>query len=458
MTTPSELLARTRRAASRHWSDDEAVSEVVGQVLLVGITITTMVGLTILVMNIDGPLDKTHADIEYLVSAGQGGWNDGDESIQLTHMGGESIETASTLFRIVVNGAVTEVDSASLGGAWADGSFSITETWIHPIQLAFGDEIEVLLINTKETTLTSSTVLTAGASSVGGQPVLTYVSQATAIDGLVTLLPNAQDPDDGQAEADLSEAAVTSTISDRVGVKHSFSSVSNSGDDLLTSNNIRTRFNSLGDFVEIDGFTNVAGATGVQKVEVILEGQRPADGGADPAIKVSYKIGATAGGTDATYFIDSIGSDKIYGPFDITGTGRSLADIQNLEIRIERLSVNTNFAHADLDAAYLRVTYSLSGSSMEVDFQFNNVPGGLSHQVELEYRVVNDDFTVSVWDGTVWVKRGLVLNQGSPTVWTYTLTPDEYNGGTVLVKFRDKTPGGATPGQILIDFARVRTI
>ncbi len=460
MTTPSHHRSATRRAVLRWLSDDEAVSEVVGQILLVGITITTMVGLTVLVMSIDGPLNKTHADIEYQVLAGQGGWNTGDEAIRLTHQGGEPIERSSAKFRFIIDGVATEVQGSALLGNWTDGTLSINEQWQYTTTLAFGAKVEVLLINTRETTLTSSTVTTAGASAVGGQPVLTYVSAAIDNAGTTALLSNAQDPDDSEAEAILTEGAVTSTTQDRIGVKDSFSSVSNSGDDLLTSNNVRTRFNSNGDFVMIDGFTNPAGANSVQGVLIYAEGQRPADGGSDPILRVSYDVGGTAGATTADIGVSSIGSDALYGPVNVFGDRTwTTTDITDMRIRLERLSVNTNFAHADMDAFYIRVTYGLiGGSSLDVEFRFDAVPGGISHQVELEYRRANDDFDVRVWDGATWVKRGIVLNQGSATVWTYSLTNDEYNGGTVRIQFVDRTPGGASTGQLLLDYARIRSV
>lgn len=461
MTTPSRPLICTRRVVSRYWKDDHAVSEVVGQVLLVGITITTMVGLTILVMNIDGPLDKTHADIEYGILAGADGWNSGDEVVRMQHVGGEAIDRDSAVLRILVNGVATEISGAALDGAWSDGSLSVTEAWDFSTTLDFGDEVEVLVIDRVETTLTSSTTLTAGSSAIGGDPVLTYVTSGTGIVGTVVGpidVSAAQDPADSGAETGLQEVAVTETTQERNGAVTDFTSVTGGGIPVIASDNVRARFNSMNDEVVVGGFSNIAGAASVIQVEVLLEGKRPTGTDGDPTIQLSYLVDGVDGGAQADRVITST-SDQLYTAWDITGfRAWTPDDIEKLEVVAKRLSPNTNFAHADIDALTIRVTYGLAGSSLEVDFNFDNVPGGISQQLELEYRVSGDDFRVEIWNGVTWVKKGILLTKSTSTVWTATLNNDEYNGGMVRIKFLDETPSGGSAGQLLIDYARVRTI
>lgn len=109
--------------------DHRGVSDVIGSVLLVGITVAMMAGLSILVLSIDGPVDEVHADMTFQAFPGADGWNTGDETVRLTHQGGESIPAATLAIVVAIESNAYTFGPADFDGDFADGELTIGETW-----------------------------------------------------------------------------------------------------------------------------------------------------------------------------------------------------------------------------------------------------------------------------------------------------------------------------------------
>lgn len=118
----------------------------VGSVLLVAITVVMAAALGFTVFALTKPVDPVHADITMLVKPGGNGWGDGDESIVMKHLGGETIDVSQAEVRYTIGGTTTTLSGASLGSAFSDGEFSIGETWTHAFTIPAGTTVDVDLI------------------------------------------------------------------------------------------------------------------------------------------------------------------------------------------------------------------------------------------------------------------------------------------------------------------------
>lgn len=107
---------------------DAAVSDVVGSILLVGMTVGMTVVLALLLMTFDGPEPTPHTRLAVSVSPGAGGWGTGDEEVRVRHIGGDALgDETRVLLRIGTSTA--DLEGAALGGAFSDGELAIGETW-----------------------------------------------------------------------------------------------------------------------------------------------------------------------------------------------------------------------------------------------------------------------------------------------------------------------------------------
>ncbi len=125
-TTRRNARASRRRRLGR---DRTAASDIVGNLLLIAITVVSMAGLWFLVLSFDGPDDTQHSDLRWLLSAGDdGSWGTGDESIALRHFGGEAVDAEGLRLRVEVDGAPEEHDTPADHG-FTDGQLRIGESW-----------------------------------------------------------------------------------------------------------------------------------------------------------------------------------------------------------------------------------------------------------------------------------------------------------------------------------------
>lgn len=126
---------------------DEAVSDVVGAILLVGITVGMTVVLAVLLTVYDGPEAVPQADLAVSVVPGaDGSWDTGDEQVRIRHLGGQPLKQ-TTVVSVDIDGATTRLTGPALASRWSDGRLTIGETWswtpAAPASIAADDLVSV---------------------------------------------------------------------------------------------------------------------------------------------------------------------------------------------------------------------------------------------------------------------------------------------------------------------------
>lgn len=127
--------------------DDHAVSEVVGTILLVAITIILAGGFALLLGAFGGPTARPHVDIDVTINEGSGAWGTGDEQVALVHEGGEALEADEIRVVIRVGSTEFEYSGDTLGGAFSDGSLSIGERWTVELNIPTGTPVQVNVVS-----------------------------------------------------------------------------------------------------------------------------------------------------------------------------------------------------------------------------------------------------------------------------------------------------------------------
>lgn len=150
--------------------DDGAVSEMIGSVLLVGITVLLAVVAGALILSRPGPVDTTRPDLLFSVNAGSdGGWATGNENVSIYHAGGEALRAGSTTINVEGGTPTREYAGATLGGPFAQpGGFRIGNTWYSTSQtltISSGVTISITVVVTGDTgsRIAGGTQITAGA-------------------------------------------------------------------------------------------------------------------------------------------------------------------------------------------------------------------------------------------------------------------------------------------------------
>lgn len=165
--TTNSLVAffiRFKASLTHLWSDDDAVSDTIGSILLVGMTVASFVGLSALVLNIPAPPDPIHAEIDIKVKPGPDAtWSTGDELVQIRHMYGESVPLKGTTFYIRINNDTHEYSGAMLG--FSDDRLDLGERWTANHIIGFNDRVETSIVVASG----SGNAILAGSSVVTGQ-------------------------------------------------------------------------------------------------------------------------------------------------------------------------------------------------------------------------------------------------------------------------------------------------
>ncbi len=149
--------------------DEAAVSDIVGSILLVGITIMSVGGFAVLLFAFDGPPDVQHTELAATLDPGGGGWNSGDEQVRLTHLGGEALADDDTTVQYTVGATTTTLSGVDLASAFADGRLTIGEVWTRTLPLALNDEVTVRVAvrSGDRGQLLASATVTAGSTTAG---------------------------------------------------------------------------------------------------------------------------------------------------------------------------------------------------------------------------------------------------------------------------------------------------
>ena len=117
----------------------------------------------------------------------------------------------------------------------------------------------------------------------------------------------------------------------------------------------------------------------------------------------------------------------------------------------------------NIDHLYIAVTQSIPNYRHTPVYTIDGVPAGNSYELQLNYRVLGENFEVYVYDNAVGdyvshTPTGGALVQPALTVWTDSLSPNEYLNGLILVKIVDTTlTGDLTMNVLELDYLRVLT-
>ncbi len=446
---------RIQRVRSRQWSSDDAVSDVIGSILLVAVTVGMMVALGSLILNIEGPVDPLRADLQLSVLRGPGAWGDGDEVLRLRHLGGEEVTNIGTVVRLAINGTVTEYKDAALDGSFADG-LTIGETWSVVTTIPLLAQVDVDIINADLKTLVATTSFVATPGQVA-PPILAETFPITFTDtkGTTTDFANAQNDADGDLAAKLDEQtnppSTPTTRLDPTNVAASAGVTSPS--NVYTANNVRVEYADNGDSITLTGFNVPASALTIQNVKIGFEGQRGSGGGADPQASMSYAVGGLPGPPKMPQSVPhTADQDTVW---DVTADRVWLvSSVEALEVTISRS--NTGGKSLFIDHIWVEVTYDeVPTTDLDVEFAWSGVPAGTFQQLQVRYQATTDEFAMLVWDGASWVQRA-VLSSTSMSVTTINLSPSEYAGGFPKVRFVD-TDASSGAGRLEVEYAKVVT-
>ncbi|MES2155634.1 MAG: type IV pilin N-terminal domain-containing protein [bacterium] len=160
---------------NRFRGDPDGVSDVVGSILLVAITVIMAGLLALLIFAFKGPAPTLQSDLAVSVDPGAGGWGTGDEAVRIQHRGGDALDAAAATVGITIGSTVYSFQGTSqLGSAWGDGKLTIGETWQHTFTIDSGASLSVNVVTSSAgtTRLLSGNTLVASAISTT-QPCLT---------------------------------------------------------------------------------------------------------------------------------------------------------------------------------------------------------------------------------------------------------------------------------------------
>lgn len=145
------------------------MSDIIGSILLVGITVIVALAFGLLLWSYEGPEPRQHTSVGVALSPGSGGWGTGDEAIQVQHLGGEPIGLEGAAIFYVLDGSTTRLEGTALGSAFSDGKLTVGETWSHAVPLDIDDEVRIGVVagGPAETRLLSSSTLQAGVLATG---------------------------------------------------------------------------------------------------------------------------------------------------------------------------------------------------------------------------------------------------------------------------------------------------
>lgn len=260
---------RPRHAQGRASDGEAAVSDVVGSILLVAITVVMAAAFGAIVLAYDGPADRVHAQLAVTVGPGSDGdWGTNDAELKVRHLGGEALADDDVLVRYAVGtGAIQEVSPTFAGGTLTVGS-----SWTHVITANAGDQVRVdVVVNAG----TVGQLVSTGVASAGAAPaLLTYVSSITATAGWGSVADAARAgvANDSPSDATLQEGPLTGTTTQLTRSPGSTSNSGASNSNVGSSDDSRAVLDVASDWVQGSSFTANPGGVSVTDLSIGFEG------------------------------------------------------------------------------------------------------------------------------------------------------------------------------------------
>jgi hypothetical protein len=195
-----------RRSPPRSLRGDRAaVSDIIGSVLLIGITVIAATAFGLLLFSFKGPADTQHTQLAISVGPGaDGDWGAGDAELRILHAGGEPLLQGATTVTYVESGGTAQTVSPVFPG----GSLTLGQNWTKAITALPGDTIPVRVAVSGDNIrlLLANSIVRAGSHA----PSIVWVSAVAPTTGNVqagSSLAGAQSSDDLDAALVLEEGA-----------------------------------------------------------------------------------------------------------------------------------------------------------------------------------------------------------------------------------------------------------
>ncbi len=436
---------------------DEAVTDVLGTILMVAITVMMMVGLSVLILSIDGPSDQTFVELSISLLPGGLAWGEGDEEVLLVHGGGEALKRDDARVTISINGVVTTYEGAALDGDFADGSLTLGESWgKSDLTIPVNASVDVNFIGKSGNNIVASAAMTASSSLASSTlPATTYVGSeiVTTASSAVDFI-NAQNDADGDAVATYIETSVpggSSTTTLSPGNINNFNVETGDATPVLVDDGNDAQMLTTSHFIHVDQFDVPTAALAVTKVVIGFEGERKTGAATDPIVRLTYSgIGGIPSSQDF-----ALGQAEAERTLDVTADRLwTIADIESMVLEVNVILGSTKVI--DIDHMYVTVTYNEAPQTdLALEYAWTGVPDRAIEQFQIRYQATGDTFQVQVWNGVAWTVRGS-LTSTTLAVFSYSMSTAEYNGGAPKIRFVD-LDSGTLQGTLEIEYARVQS-
>ena len=215
-------------------------------------------------------------------------------------------------------------------------------------------------------------------------------------------------------------------------------------------------------------FVSARSGTGTWETTFSYEGDEPSSA----TLSLDYKVRNYSRADSLNRFTIKIkkpGGNEIivYGPQDLTGetswinVNTSIATSVFDQIGTYTLTIFTElsvrgtlFSSADVWIHYDNIKIELNvPDQMNIKTTTSSVPPSSNQVLEIKYKVLNDTYDVFIWNGSAWNNIG-TLDSTTETTFASPLTSAQYNGGNVIVRFKDKT---SLQGELHAYFIRVKS-
>lgn len=209
MSPPTPLLAVRRRP-------DGAVSEVVGSILMVGLTVAVAAGLfTVVYGAIPSEEGALRATLSGSIDRGAGDWGSGDETVTVAHGGGQALPASHLAIAVGVSGNETRyvegganplVHAGQEAFSATDRNLTIGETWTSSdLEIGPATRVAVTVTDTSAGQVIWSGTFVSGSSACGTDTQPPTVSSWS------------QSPSDVTTST-TGDVTVTATVADNCGV------------------------------------------------------------------------------------------------------------------------------------------------------------------------------------------------------------------------------------------------
>lgn len=446
--------------------DESAVSEVLGTVLLVAITVVMAAGFALLLGSFGKPTNLAHTDLDIRIDPGEDGWGTDDESVIVRHMGGESLDSSTTALIIRI-GSDPEVRFSGEGlesfADFADGSFKIGESIVvGPIRIEATTKVEVLMTSGDGgSSIVGANTISPGTGTV--PPVINYFYPGTVSLGHGTLTDPSSDPSFDSLKTEDGITGILEEVdipvpSPDVREASSASGTAQSPNNALESDDAYAVLRTSGETVSVAGWG--PGSATIDSVTAFIESKYvgASSGHTNDVVRFTYDDGTTSVVLDE--FVPTA-SDSVRPAITLSPPGGlwTWQDIANISLGAEYVFQTPQEDNRDfhIDAMWIEIDVSGNVQSLEATFGFTGVGAG-SHQVEAFYSSTDETFRIDVLDPTssTWRSCATLPVQGTLTLRSgCILTAQEYNSGAPTLRLVDAESSTAQ-GTITLDYVRIK--